>query len=218
MRFDIPTLQRAIPLLSLVPMLLAGMVAALTYQRQTANLRALVWLLAFAIPINLLAVVFALQHRNNLFLLPIDAVGEIALLAVVYARTLQTPWFTRLMPFLVGGFAAYVALDTWLGADLAHFRPGQQVVSCLLELLLVGLYFSQLLRELHVTHLHREPMFWVSAGLLVYAAGYLQIALFSNYLMHFSQQLTLRIWAINSLLFAALYCCYTRALWLSPRN
>ena len=218
MRFDILTLQRSIPLMSLVPMLLAGLVAALTYRQQPANLRAVAWLLAFAIPLNLLGVVFALQHRNNLFLMPIDLVGEFALLAVIYARTLQTPWFTRLLPVLIAGFAAYVGLDTWLGADLALFRPGPQVVGCLLQMLLVGLYYRKLLKELHVTHLHREPMFWVSAGLLVYAAGSLQIALFSNFLLHYSQQLTLRIWAINSLLFAALYCCYTRALWLSPRN
>lgn len=217
MRFDVLMLQRSLPWLTLMPMVLAGLVAALTYRQQPANLRVVAWLLAFAIPLNIAALVFALQHRSIWIFTSVGLIGEFALLALIYARTLQARWFTRLMLFLVVGFAAYVALDSWLGADLARFRPGQQVVGCLLELLLVGWYYRKLLRELHVAYLHREPMFWVSAGLLVYAAGYLQIALFSKLLLAYSPQVTLSLWAINSLLFMTLHGCYTRALWLTPR-
>jgi hypothetical protein len=168
------------------------------------------------LPLNVAALVLMLQRHNNLFMLPVYAAGQLALLVMVYRHTLQSPSFTRWSPALVGAFALYVLLDSLYTPAQGQFRPSQQVVLAVVLVLLAGLYFRQLLTELRVQHLRREPMFWVSAGLVLYNVGYLQIALFSNYLLRYSHRLNMSIWAVHSLLFIALYCCYCRALWLSP--
>jgi len=84
---------------------------------------------------------------------------------------------------------------------------------------MVGLYFWKLLSELQVRYLAKEPMFWVSTGLLVYFLGYLQIALFSNYLLqHYSLQFNRNVWAVHTLLSIVLHSCYCVALWMRPQK
>jgi hypothetical protein len=205
--------------LTLVPVFIAALLGGMRFRRLQPGLRYLAaGIIGFILPLELLGFFLLLQHRNNLFLMPIFTIGELWLLGLVYRATLQSAAFTRSFPWLIGGFASYAVLDSMLGADLTQFRPGQQVVQSILVLSFVGLYFRKLLQELAVHQLGREPMFWVSTGLLIYFLGYLQIALFSNYLLHYSYQLNANIWAVHSLLFILLYSCYSMALWLRPQK
>lgn len=204
--------------LTLVPMVLAGIIGLFRFRHLPLNLRVLTGLLWFVIPMNLAGFYFLLHQQNNLFLMPVYAVVELLLLALIYRLTLQSAAFMRAMPWLVGGFVAYVLFDSLAAPTLKAFRPGQQVIQGLLVLLFVGLYFRKLMNELKVQHLKREPLFWVSAGLFVYFTGYLLIALSSNALLAYSKSLNLAIWAVHSVLFIVLYICYCVALWLSPKR
>jgi hypothetical protein len=200
-----------------VPVVAAAFIGLVRFRRLPLNLRYLAGLMWLVLPLEMLAFVMMLMHRNNLFIMPIWNIGEFWLLALVYGKTLQSRAFDRALPWLVGGFTAYALFDSLYAGTLTQFRPGQQVIQNILVLGLVGLYFRKLLHELRVQQLKREPMFWVSAGLIIYCLGYLQIALFSSYLLRFSVQLNMNVWMVHSLLFITLYCCYSLALWL-PRK
>ena len=200
--------------LTLAPIFLAGLIGLVRFRQLPLNLRWLAGLIGFVLPLNVLGLALLLQHRNNLFVMPIYSIGEFWLLSIVYMHTLQSVVFTRWVPWLVSGFAAYVLWDWFQTHNLMQFRPGQQVVQAILLSLLAGLYFRKLLREMYVHRLWQEPMFWVSAGLFIYCLGYIQIALFSNYLLRYSNQLNMTIWAVHSLLAILLYACYCRALWM----
>lgn len=202
-----------------VPVAGAALLGLVRFRQLPLNLQFLAGgLVGFILPLEILGLVLMLRQQNNLFLMPIFTVGELTLLALVYRHTLHLPLFTRLWPWVVGTFALYAVADSGLADRLTQFRPGQQVLQGILVLIFVGLYFRKLLRELRVERVIREPMFWVSAGLLIYFLGYLQIALFSNFLLRYSDQLNMSIWAVHSLLFIVLYCCYGLALWLPPRK
>lgn len=218
MDFTTLSLPQILIRLTLVPMLVAGVIGVARFRVLPLNLRYLTGLIGFVLPLNAAGLVLMIQQRNNLFLMPVYTVGEFALLALVYRHTLHSAAYNRWMPWLVGGFAAYVLLDSLPAGRLATFRPGQQVTQCLLVLLLAGLYLGKLLRELRATRLRHDPMFWVSGGLLVYFLGYLQIALFSDYLLRYSQAFNLVVWSIHALLFMALYGCYSLALCLPRRK
>ena len=211
------SMQQLVLRLTLVPVVVAAIIGLVRFRRLPTNLRYLTGLIGWVLPLNLLVFLLIYLHRSNLFLMPIYAVGEFWLLALVFQHTLQSPAFTRAVPWLVGSFGAYALFDSVAAGTLDQFRPGQQVIQSILCLLLVGLYFRKLLRELRVLELRREPMLWVSAGLLIYYLGYLQIAIFSNYLLNYSHQLNANVWMIHSLLFILLYSCYSLALWL-PRQ
>ncbi|UOQ96780.1 hypothetical protein MUN81_16215 [Hymenobacter sp. 5317J-9] len=197
---------------------MAALIGLLRFRHLPLNLRYLAALVWFILPLEMLGLVMMLYHQNNLFLMPISAIGEFGLLAQVYSKTLQSRAFNRAMPWLVGGFAAYAIFDSLYVGALTQFRPGQQVLQSVLVLGLVGLYFRKLLHELRVQQLKREPMFWVSAGLTIYCLGYLQIALFSSYLLRYSVRLNMNVWMVHSLLFMTLYCCYSMALWLPQKK
>lgn len=202
-------------LLTMLPIVGAAVVGARRYRHLLRPLRYLAWLAWFELPLEIVAVIIGLFQANNLFLMPIYTVGELALLALLYRQVLQSAAFTRWMPWLVGAFAAYALLDS-LGAEVLRWhQPGQQLIQSLLILGMVGLYFRQLLHELQAVRLSREPLFWVSTGLVLYFVGYLNIALFSNYMLrHYSLQFNRNIWTIHSGLAFVLHSCYCVALGL----
>lgn len=218
MDFSTLSLSQILIRLTVVPMAIAWVIGIVRFRWLPLNLRYLTGLISFTLPLNTLGLILMLQKQNNLFIMPIYTVGEFALLALVYRYTLQSEAFNRWLPWLVGGFAAYTLFDVLPTGRLTAFRPGQQVVQCVLVLVLVTLYFRKLLQELRVTQLRKEPMVWVSAGLLVYFLGYLQIALFGHYLLRYSKEFNLLVWGIHAVLFMALYGCYSLALCLPRRK
>jgi hypothetical protein len=203
--------------LSMLTIVGAAVMAAVRYRGLPPNLRALAWLTWFELPLEVAAIGLGLMKHNNLFIMPFYTVGELWLLSIVYYRTLQSATFSRVMPWLVAAFATYTLIDNVVAPDLTWFKPGQQVMQSLLILGMVGIYFSELLNELRVPKLEREPLFWVSTGLALYFLGYILIALFSNYMLrHYSMQFNRNIWSIHFLLVLVLHSSYALALWLQP--
>ena len=198
--------------------MLALGIGLVRFHQLPRGLRFLVWLIGFVLVLEAITRVLREQHRPNLFLMPIYSVVEFCLLALVYREALQSAFFSRLVPWLVGSFTIYALFDSLQTSLLTQFRPGQQVVQSVLVLFIVGAYFRKLLNELMVRRLEQEPMFWISTGLFVYFLGYVQIALFSNYLLRYSKQLNLTIWAVHALLYMLLYSCYSLALWMRPQK
>lgn len=206
--------------LSLLTIVGAAGLAAGRYARLPQHLRYLAWLTWFELPLEIVGVWFWANNRNNLFIMPFYTVGELALLALVYRHVLRSAAFARAVPWLVVGFGLYTLADTLRAPDLQWYKPGQQVLQSLLLLGIAGLYFWQLLRgRLPAPHLGREPLFWVSTGLILYFAGYLNIALFSNYMLtHYSLAFNQQVWSIHYVLSLVLHGCYCVALGLRPRR
>ena len=189
------------------------------FRRLPPELRYLTMFLGFGVATEVVSTWLGYLHRPNLFLFPIFAAVEVWFLALVYDRALRWPAFSRWRPWLAGAFVAYCALDSLLAPEIARFKPTLLLTENVLVLTLVGLYFRKLLHELRVIRLDREPMFWVSTGIVINFLGNIQIYLFSNYLLtHYSKQLSLYAWAAHSLLNAVLYACYCTALWIRPRK
>lgn len=201
-------------------MLAAAAVAGFArLKRLPANLRYLLALVGLEGITELIVDIMQHHHQPNLFIFPIFSAGEFWLLSLIYDKTLHSPAFSRVRPWLAATFVCYCAIDSLLSPEVARFKPALQLVESVLVLTLVGLFFRKLLRELRVTNLGQEPIFWVSVGLVIYHLGNVQIYLFSNYLLsHYSHQLNINIWDIHALLLVVLYSCYLVALWIRPQN
>jgi len=201
-------------------MLAAALISGLgRYNRLSANLRYLVALLGVGVAAEIAGGILRYYHQPNLIIIPIFVACEVWLLALVYGKALRWPAFSRLRPWLAGGFVAYCALDSMLAPEVLRFKPTLLVLESLLVLGLVTLYFRKLLSELRVTNLSLEPMFWVSIGLVIKHLGSLQIFLFSNFsLSHYSTRLNVNIWDIHALLLVVLNSCYLVALWIRPQK
>lgn len=197
----------------------AAISCVVRYRHLPANLRYLGGVLALEVVTEVLLLTLRHYHQPNLFIGPLFAAGELWLLSLVYEKTLLNRRFSRVRPWLAGGFVLYCALDSLITPEVAHFKPALQLIESALILGLVALYFRKLLNELRVTRLDLEPMFWVSIGLVIINLGKSQIYLFSNFLLeNYSNQLNLNIWAIHALLLVVLYSCYLVALWIRPQS
>ncbi|MCC3158253.1 hypothetical protein LJ737_13475 [Hymenobacter sp. 15J16-1T3B] len=203
---------------SVAPVVLAGAIGLLRWRQLPRTLRYLVALTWLTLLTEAVSRLLWWQHRPNLFLQPIFAVGEFGLLVLLYRQELRSAAFARVAPWLVGGFSLYILTASFLTADLASLGSTLRVVESVMVLGILGLYFRKLLNELTVEHLEREPMFWVSLGLLLYFLGDVHIFLFSNFLfLNYSKEFNLTVWAIHAVLYMVLYCCISLALWL-PRK
>lgn len=204
---------------TLLPLLVALVGGLLRFHRLPLALRYLVGAVAWSLAIELVATALRLQHLPNLLLIPLDVVGELTLLALLYQAVLRSPWLNRWLPVGLFLFAAYALLSVLAAPTAIKFRADLQVTENCLLLGLVVLYFRQLLSQLTVRHLEREPVFWVSAGLFIYCLGKIQIVLFSDYLLQrYSQQLNLTVWGVHLLLLVVLHTCYAVALWMRPQK
>lgn len=214
-----PLLSQVASMLSLVILLVAGIGGVVRFRLLPLGLRYLAGLIWFGMGVELASYLLRLRHLPNLLLIPLDTAGELWLLSLVYGWALQSAIFTRVRPWLAGAFVLYAAISTLLSPEPARFKPALLVLECILLLAMAGLYLRKLLNELRVQHLTHDSVFWVSAGLLLYAFGKLQIALFSDYLLqHYSRELNILVWDIHALLLTVLYFCYCMALWMRPQK
>ena len=203
----------------LVPLVMAGVSGLVLFRRLPLGLRYLAVLTWFGLGVELVAALLRLQHRPNLFLIPLDVAGELWLLSLVYDWGLERPAYSRARPWVVGTFVLYAAVSFLLLSKSVQFFPSLMVTESLLALVLVGLYFRKLLQELRVQRLSHDSMFWVSTGVLLYFLGKLQIGLFSQYAMqHYSKAFNKWMWTIHALLLLVLHSCYCLALWIRPRK
>ena len=202
---------------STVPLAGACVVGLVRYRRLETTRRYLVWLSWLALLVTGVAAWCVSQHRPNLFLAPIDTAIELTLLGLMYRRALR-PWAgVRYLPLGIGLFLLGTAVSYVPRLDTMQFSPVQHFIEGVAMLTLALLYLGRLLRPpLTLAPLEREPMFWVSAGAVLYFAGSSLIFLTSNLTLFYSRELSLTVWAIHALLYSFLNGFYIVALCVNP--
>jgi hypothetical protein len=200
----------------------AGLRGLVRFGQLPASLRGLTLFACFEVLIELLtrALVNIFHFKSNLFLLPLDAIGTVGLLALAYGCALQSAAFSRAMPWVLGVFGSYALANTLAGLGTVRYFPSLQVINDLLMCGLAGLYFQKLLTELRVVYLRRDPFFWMSVGLVVYALGDLQLALFGNYiLLHTPPRAQIIAISLGRIFLSlVLYSSCCLAIWMRPQR
>lgn len=196
----------------------AAVIGLARYRKLGPTQRYLLVLTLLALLMEIVARAMMHYKQSNLFLMPIDAVIEFVLLALIYRRELQPAGISRLVPLLITGFVLGSALAYSPQLDNPQFSPVQHFIESLLVLTFVGFYFHrEINRRVFTRKLEREPIFWISTGLLLYFLGSMFIFLTSNYVLRLSNELSFRVWAIHALLYIFLNVLYGIALWLPER-
>lgn len=67
-------------------------------------------------------------------------------------------------------------------------------------------------------YIWKEPLFWVSTGLLFFFADNFLIYTFVNFALHYQHKVGIQFWVVHVILNCLLYCTYAYALWISPRR
>jgi hypothetical protein len=140
---------------------------------------------------------------------------EFFLLNQIFARTL-TPLLSKLFfnSSLIFMFLVELADLLWL-SSLQQFNGFATAIESLFLIFFSLCYFYKTMQELKVKHLEREPMVFISIGLLLYFSSSLFIFLFTNYVDAENGTLFL-IWGIHGIFSIILNILYAIALWLQP--
>ncbi|MDQ2770492.1 MAG: hypothetical protein M3Y54_08335 [Bacteroidota bacterium] len=203
---------------SIIPIGTAAAVGAWRFRELDRPLRGVAVVVFCELLIEVLSRVAAQVSDSNLFLLPIDTVLEFGLLAWVYAQVLRPSRVSRWLPLVIVLFSLWGLLSYLRPGTLYEYNTSQRFAESLMVLSLVVLYFYKVIRDLVIVHLEREPMFWVSMGLLIYFAGNLFIFISSNYVVQHSTELSLQLWVVHAGFYIILNLLYTLALWIAPSN
>jgi hypothetical protein len=92
------------------------------------------------------------------------------------------------------------------------------VLTNTITILLVFAYLYQLLHDHILTRLHRNSIFWICVGMLIYYSGTLPFFLFFNYLIKENLPLALSYLNINTALNTIMYSCFSISFLCNPHQ
>lgn len=150
--------------------------------------------------------------KNNLLVYNFFNIAELILLSGLYYRAFDGARFRQLV-LIINALYVPFALYRFTRAPDAYDGLVLALENFLL-ILLVLLYFYQLLNNLEVTRLSRFPMFWISTGILMFFAGSLFIYLFSNYILTRENYPALRdLWNVTHYLNIVFHLALAAGIW-----
>ena len=124
------------------------------------------------------ALLIMLSGSANMYLQNVQTFIDIIFFGLAYWYALHSK---RLKSYLVLTAVACLLSGIYF-FDWHSISPMNQVAGRLFSILAVLLFFNDILSELRVVHLSQSSMFWLSTGLLLYAAGTFLLALFGQIL------------------------------------
>lgn len=155
--------------------------------------------------------------KNNLFLLHIFTIIEFALIALIYQGSLKVFKRKNIMYGLIAGFSIYSILNSLFHESIFQFNAYARAIEALIIISISLLYFYSTLKNMTEKHLERSPIFWVSAGSLLYFSSSLFIFIYSNILFGDNRN-SITIWGLHAIMSIIHYIFYTIALWVKPQN
>lgn len=140
---------------------------------------------------------------------------EYLILSSLFSRYVKALFHTSFLVVANILFFLTVCLDIGWWSGINQFNGYSTAIESLLVIFFVVSYFLKTLQEMQTKHLEREPLFWISTGLLLYFASSLFIFLFTNYVVT-SDRILFIIWGIHGIFNALLHVFYCIALWMKP--
>ena len=202
---------------AVVPVFITAVIGVVRFRQFNRVQRYLVGLTLCALLMEVCGHILAHYKRPNLFLAPIDTTLEFGFLALIYQRVLRPGVASRFIPVVALAFVLGSALTFSPRLDTVQFSPVQHFLESVLVLGFVLLFFyREINRKVIAVRLEREPMFWISTGLLLYFSGNALIFLSSNYVLNHSRATSMSVWAIHAVLYMLLNVFYALALCLRP--
>lgn len=194
--------------------LIPSLLALIKFKNATKEFHLIAYLVWWGTAIGFLALFIAsFLHRPNLFLLHIYTIVDFILLSLIFKQTL--PAYLSL--FLLFGFPFFAAINSIFFEHLKTENVLNRTLSAFILMFYALSFFTKTLREMKIKNLEKEPLFWISIGVLFYNGASFSIFLFSHYLTPI-HNLWYTYFGIHAIFTILLYLFYTIALWVHPKS
>jgi hypothetical protein len=106
-------------------------------------------------------------------------------------------------------FSIFVLLNITVIQGMNKFNTNTLVFGSFFMLVFSILYFSEMYRSEDTVEFYKDPMFWISIGVMLFNAGEFAYNLLSHYLINMELDKAARFFAsINNKLILVLYSCF----------
>jgi len=137
----------------------------------------------------------------------------------IYYLTLRLPLLPRLIIWAAPLFTLFAICDTLYLEGIQRVNAYTHVLQSALLITLALFYFEQLLNELQVVRLERDPLFLVSTAVVLYFSGTVLMYVFINHFLTTNDYAGNRvIYTINSIVNLVQYSLFALAFWYAGQT
>jgi hypothetical protein len=155
---------------------------------------------------------YLLYHEiRNLYIYHLLVPVQYSLLAVIYAYAIENTIMKKVILISVPLFIATSALFASTIQPLTAYNSYAASIKNILLTVWVLCYYRELFVLLHVSHIEREPFFWISTGILFYSLGDFFVEGLMNYLISHNRALAEKMYYVYFLLNLLLYFTFMMA-------
>lgn len=157
--------------------------------------------------------IYAVKKINNLFLYNLSALFEIVFICLLLSFEIDKK---KIKVFVDYGAIITLVLCFffWRNNELS---AGILTFSRAYELLVVLLYFRQLIEDMNVKNILKHSLFWISSGLILQFTGTFFVYLFANYALSINTESGLfnLYWNMNQIMYI-IFCLFSSVgFWVS---
>lgn len=156
-------------------------------------------------------------YDNNLPVLHFFTVCQFVLFVLIFEKALIPLFPPVFFKSLIIGFLIFAFFDAFLFNGLKNFNSNSRPLSSFILIFLALSFFYKTLKELKIKYLEKEPVLWLSIGVILYFSGSLFIFIFTNYVRN-SNEVLLTLWGIHAIFNIVLNLSYSAALWVKPTH
>lgn len=188
------------------------------YKTYDASLRWLSKLLYITSLIEVTAVILGKYGIVNLPLLHLYTPIEFALLSLVFYYHFDGDSLLRqVIKILIIAFSIFAVYNSFYLQSIYTFNTYARTLSSILLIIYVFCYFYSIMAQLQVKYLEKEPMFWISVGILIYCSANLFLFIYSNIILD-KENLLYVMWISHAIFNILKNITYAIALWIHPKN
>lgn len=193
-------------------------IGLLHYRKLRPSAKNIVWLVFVSFVFDIAGRILWWNKIPNLFVGNVYAIVEFAIISFIYKFEFKNFIPQYWLEAVVGISLIFFLYNLFWGQGFFFNNTLSKTVESVLLILFSLLYFHKTIKELQIAQLEATPMFWFNSGVLLYFSGSLFIFIFSNYLLIYSQELGIQIWAIHAFFMMLFYFTISIALWVNHKR
>lgn len=152
---------------------------------------------------------------NNLPAVHIFTVLQFIVLVWIMKKGLSSYFPKNVFQGLIIGFVLFALIDAFFLNGWYNFNSYSRPLASFILPFLALCFFYKTMKELKISSLEREPLLWLSIGIIIYFPSSLLVFLFTNHVKT-SNEVLLTLWGIHAIFNIILNATYSIALWIKP--
>ncbi len=180
--------------------LVPTLISLIKYKSLNNSLRLLFVYLVITCFKEAACIYLALKLENNIHIYNALSIVEFFIIPYIYYKEFTSIKFKNITKYAIIITSIVYLTNVLFIQGLFKFNTYTIIAGRLSLITITLLYFFELLQKVETTSLYKEPMLWVTTGVLFYSVGSFLVHGLYDLHSQFPMELNLKIWAINSVL------------------